>query len=106
MLKYYKLNQDKTVSICTQEEYCDHYRENIVEHVGDDDIFGRRVSTIFLGIRHNLLGEKPLLFETMVFDYKNSHGNDIYLERYSTWHEAKEGHDRAIQWVLDGCKDE
>lgn len=103
---YYKLNEDKTVSICTQKEYFHHCRDDFQKHLGDDDIFGRRVSTVFLGINHNFYGKKPILFETMIFDYKNADGDDIYSERYSTWDEAKAGHERAIQWVLNGCKPE
>jgi hypothetical protein len=51
------------------------------------------VSTVFLGLDHNLSNEGPLLlFETMVFDGKL----DQEMERYSTWQEAVEGH---IRWV-------
>jgi hypothetical protein len=41
----------------------------------------------------------------MVFDEPKS-GTDIYMDRYTTWDEAIEGHKKAIQWVLDGCIDE
>jgi hypothetical protein len=29
-----------------------------------------------------------------------------YQERYSTWKEAEEGHQKAIEWIKNGCKDE
>jgi len=54
---------------------------------------GMLVSTLFLGLDHNLLGGRPLLFETMVFAGKWS---DIWTERYSTRDEALAGHARAL----------
>ena len=41
----------------------------------------------------------------MVFSPKGG-GNDIYCNRYSTWQEAAAGHEKAIQWIKDGCKHE
>ncbi len=73
--------------------------------VADDIINGKHVSTIWLGLDHNHFGGRPLLFETMVFDNPRC-GHDIYMNRYTTWDEAVEGHKKAIQWVLDGCKEE
>lgn len=68
-----------------------------------------RISTVFLGLDHGLRefherneNYKPLIFETMIF--KN--GTDIYCTRYSTWKEAEQGHEVALQWVKDGCKEE
>jgi hypothetical protein len=39
----------------------------------------------------------------MIFKAKRSLD---YCERYSTWDEALEGHNKAIEWVKDGCKDD
>src|SRR5437773_1498037 len=48
------------------------------------------VSTIFLGLNHQFFEDAPpLLFETMVF--RNGHGDE--QERYTTWHEAEQGHE-------------
>lgn len=77
-----------------------------------DVLMGVLVSTVFLGTDHKFSTEeekqrpdyKPDIFETMIFD-KMGKGNDIYCDRYSTWKEAEEGHKKAIQWVLDGCKE-
>jgi len=49
-----------------------------------------------LGLDHSYDGGRPLLFETMVF---NNSGDSKYLERYSNWEEAEEGHKRAVKWV-------
>ena len=61
-------------------------------HVRDtarDDV---RVSTVFLGVDHGFGGRREL-FETMLF----VNGTDQGVERYSTWDEAEEGHER---WVM------
>lgn len=50
------------------------------------------VSTVFLGIDHNFLSKgDPILFETMIFG-----GGNEFQERYSTWDEAEEGHNRVL----------
>jgi hypothetical protein len=53
------------------------------------------VSTVFLGLDHNWGDGPPILFETMIFGGER----DEYQERYSTWGEAEEGHQRAIELV-------
>lgn len=77
--------------------------------VGRSRIDDKLVSTVFLGLDHGypeLLKVcrelyKPKIFETMVFEKKE----DIYCDRYSTWKEAEKGHQKAIDWVNNGCKD-
>ena len=70
--------------------------ETAERHVADDMVGKTRVSTVFLGIDHNLFGTgKIILFETMIFGGKH---ND-YQERYSTWEEAEKGHKRALRLV-------
>ena len=52
------------------------------------------VSTVFLGLDHNLSYQgPPLLFETMVFGGPS----DEAMCRYSTWSEAVAGHARACK---------
>jgi hypothetical protein len=60
-----------------------------VRDTARDDV---RVSTVFLGLDHGFGGRKEL-FETMVF----VNGAEEGCERYSTWSEAEEGHER---WVM------
>lgn len=106
MSHYYYLNEDHTTRPCTQEEYGEQYvlmTKNKLKHVACDTLNDCTISTVWLGINHAYDGEKPHIFETMIFsgvDTKN------YQERYSTWEDAKEGHGRAIHWVLDGCKED
>jgi hypothetical protein len=54
-----------------------------------------RVSTVFLGLDYGY-GGQPLLFETMIFGGEN----DGYCDRYATWEEAEEGHQRACELVV------
>ncbi len=53
------------------------------------------VSTVFLGIDHSSDNEKPLLFETMIFNGEH----DQKMWRYSTWEEAEAGHQIACEIV-------
>lgn len=61
------------------------------------------ISTVWLGLDHNVFGPKPLIFETMVFS-PDDHG-DHDMERYSTEAEAIEGHKRMVlKWAKKGSK--
>jgi hypothetical protein len=65
------------------------------EYVDD----GVMVSTVFLGIDHSfLLGEKPILWETMVFGGKF----DQHETRFSTRQEALDGHKRICDAIKAG----
>lgn len=58
------------------------------------------VSTVFLAIDHNYdysSNPKPILFETMIFGgYR-----DGDQERYSSWDEALEGHNRIVNEIIE-----
>lgn len=59
------------------------------------ELEGAAVSTVFLGIDHNFIGQDgdPLLFETLVFYGDGGLGS---LRRYFTWAEAAEGHEEIV----------
>ena len=60
-----------------------------VRRVKSDEINDRSiVTTLFLGVDHNLGEGKPLIFETLVLGGP-LHGK---IDRYSTWEEAERGH--------------
>lgn len=111
---YYKLDENKNVIPCNNKEWGEQ-RELMArtntKHVGEEIINDKIISTVWLGLDHNTLlwtGSKnhpPHVFETMIFD-KEDGPYGCYLDRYSTWKEAEEGHQRAIQWVKDGCKED
>lgn len=97
----YVLLPDKTYREADLYEWSEQFEEMSKKgerHVGDDHVCGKHVSTVWLGLDHNLHGGAPHVFETMVFDTPRG-GNDIYMDRYSTWEEAEEGHQKAIEWV-------
>jgi hypothetical protein len=51
------------------------------------------VSTVFLGIDHNFGPGPRIMFETMVFGGPE----DGYQQRYSTWDDAKMGHEAIVR---------
>jgi hypothetical protein len=53
---------------------------------------GRWISTVWLGLDHSYFGDPPLIFETMVFDSRESM-TPLTSERYSTEIEALAGHE-------------
>ncbi len=57
-----------------------------------------KVSTVFLGLDHELFEGVPFLFETMIF---SNDENDGYQKRYTTWEEAEAGHQKAIELVFE-----
>lgn len=66
---------------------------------------GTRVSTVFLGVDHAFFGDgPPILFETMVF----AEGSwvDLLMERYTTWDEAKAGHEEIVERLKKEAKNE
>lgn len=63
-----------------------------------DDVGGVQVSTVFLVIDHNIGGDRPVLFETMVF----RGGRGELCERYCTRAEALAGHAEMVRRVRDG----
>ena len=97
------LNEDKTYRPCTYGEWTQqlkYMRETKTKHVASTDVNGYWVSTVWLGLDHNAHGGPPLLFETMVFEGRNSRMEE-YCCRYSTWKEAESGHKEAVQWAKD-----
>jgi len=68
--------------------------------VGNTTIGNYFISTVFLGVNHNFSNSgSPVLFETMIFD--DDH-NSVYMERYTDWEEAEEGHQKTCRLVLAG----
>jgi hypothetical protein len=60
------------------------------ERIGD--IF---ISTVFLGLDHALNSNIPVLWETMIFGGEH----DQYQERYTSYEDALEGHQTALNLV-------
>ncbi len=103
----YFLNPDHTVRECTLEEWSSQHEDMRLNHTITlcfTELNNKAISTVWIGIDLNFLGNKPLLFETMVF--QGGTGGDIYTDRYSTWDEALVGHQKAIEWVKAGCSED
>lgn len=62
-----------------------------------DDETEVTVSTVFLGMDHNFVGSKPLLYETMVF----GGDNDGLCHRTSTAGEASRMHQVVVDTVIN-----
>lgn len=108
---YYRLNADKSVSpivgrlgdenSATMEwaREFEKFQDRIVAH---DDVDGRLVSTVFLGLDHGFGSGPPVLFETMVFSnetktfrwstHEREYHEELDQRRYCTWAEAVAGH--------------
>jgi hypothetical protein len=67
--------------------------------VGQDEIGGYMISTVFVGVDLNWIDEgPPLLFETMIFGERGS-GDDLECRRYATWDDAAAGHAEMVARV-------
>lgn len=62
---------------------------------------GRWVSTVFLGLDHNLGFGRPKLFETMVFGSREGPLDEEGCWRYETWEEAEVGHQRVVEELME-----
>ena len=58
---------------------------------------GTYVSTVWLGIAHGFEGNKPRIFETMVFPIRGKWGEPLSCQRYCTEEEALKGHVAAME---------
>jgi len=90
---FYALDNKKVVHpVDNLTEWGTKWRKN--RRVALTNVLGTTVSTVFLGIDHSFgHGAAPMLFETMVFPTSELIG------RCSTWQEAKELHERAVQRI-------
>ncbi|MCF8605126.1 hypothetical protein L5I01_17365 [Gordonia sp. HY442] len=79
---------------------------DIDRRVGDTDVGEVRVSTVWMGIDHNMTGVgPPLIFETMLFVNDDEDEGDYRhnaLVRYATEEEALRGHLAAVDALRDG----
>lgn len=91
--------------------------------IGFDTVGFFEVSTVFLGLDYSFFEHRPQLFETMVFEKRESimklpdgsersyHKSLDEQERYATIEEARAGHTAMIErvkemhtWICDACK--
>lgn len=110
MKLYYKLDENNNVVACTVDE-CERGLNRIAtdpnapERVGQTTVGDLWISTVFLSINHNFHKEgPPIIFETMIRNQKEDEWLN-YQERYCTYEQALAGHNEAVEWVKNGCKE-
>lgn len=95
---YYRLNGRETELVGGMQEMIEASLP-ITTRLFSSQIGQSRISTVFLSMDHSLAGligdGTPVLFETMVFGGEY----DEYQERYHTYDEAEEGHNRIVEMV-------
>ncbi len=86
-------NQPVAVSVTEAAQWMeDNPERKAVKQDHVDDVF---VSTVFLGLDHSWSNKGLILWETMIFGGIN----DQYQERYNSYEDALEGHQRAIDLI-------
>lgn len=111
MAHYYALDSDLSPRSChTLDEYgrwhesmpasSDWYQRKTpigFQLSRDEVVPGVEVSTVFLAINHDFLGEgEPILWETMVFAKDR---DDVYQKRYTSHAEAVERHKQICRLI-------
>ena len=95
---YYILNEKKKpvpVDALTWAKWFEKIENRIVEHT---EFNGYLISTVFLGLNHQYGNGPPFVFETMIFDQDSDRpAMDHYMDRYTTWVQACEGHWNAVK---------
>ncbi len=108
MTSYYAILDDEhNVVAATRDEWAEFFEDNEKRQVAYDEIrHGEatiKVSTVFLGLNHNLLPGPPLWFETMVF-WPGNEGWDQYQERHENWQVTAYRHSRVLAAVKDSLR--
>ena len=85
-LKYF----DRESNMISLEQYCGLSQDSKYVSVAYSEDTNKkiRISTVWLGLNHNLKDESPEIFETFVF----CHDKVINTKRYANENEALEGH--------------
>lgn len=84
-------------------EWTFRFQHESYKRVGMDEVDGRRVSTVWLGIDHSFGRQgPPLIFESMVF--AGDSWRDEWMQRYSTLADAVSGHERIVTWLRAGLR--
>jgi hypothetical protein len=96
--EYYILKDKTPIPVDDFMEWA-KWNQNADRTVKKTEIGDIIISTVFLGLNHSFDAgtNKPLLFETMIFGGEL----DGDMWRYSTWEEAEEGHEKAVQLVKE-----
>jgi hypothetical protein len=104
-VKYYILKEKEIIPCSDHIEWCNWIENSTNERIVNQTIIGEKmISTVFLGIDHSFqfreYNRDPILFETMIFNKDGTTEN--FQERYSTYHEALEGHNKILKRIKKG----
>ena len=91
----YILNDKIPVPVHDLLEWAE-WMETADRRVNFDMVGDTKISTVFLGLDRSFGGNRPVLFETMIFGGPH----DGYQERCSTWEEAEIEHNKAKSLVI------
>ena len=102
MSGWYELNEDGTTTALPDGAYparfdADHKR------IAESTVGGMWVSTVFLGLNHQLDDGPPLLFETMVFPERGNY-SEMLCWRYTTKTDAAACHAFLVAELEAGKK--
>lgn len=94
----YFILKDKTVIPVDLMTWATWFENGSYRRIAKTELKKGFVSTVFMGIDHNLSDSKEkLLFETMAFDTGTEYDGDPY--RYSTYEEAEKGHTKIVEEI-------
>lgn len=89
----WKLDENKHPVKCSPVEF-EMFLRSPSKIIKQDYVRELFVSTVFLGVNMGLFEDNPQWFETMIFE--NGCDSEVYVKRYSTWHDAYQGHKNAV----------
>lgn len=94
---WYILDENKKPKKVDSEEYSNWcYSYHNLKKVKQEYIDDFYISTVFLGLDYSMdRSGIPVLFETMIFKKEE----DVYQERYTSYDDAVEGHQKAVDLV-------
>ena len=94
MARYYD-KEGEPISLLTWGQLFEFLRYRVVAQTNVGNLM---VSTVWLGLDHDLWGHgPPLIFETMIFDSDDlGHELDQQMRRYSTLEQAIAGHAEMV----------
>jgi len=94
-MSFYYDKNGKPIDRSTWSEQLEKYKA--IAHTKLPD--GKLISTIWLGLDHGHGEGPPLIFESMVFP-EDGNMSELECRRYSTYADAKAGHDELIdKWM-------
>lgn len=99
--RFYRL-VNRTPVRCTLMEYATAMQDDANRIVAQANVGELQISTVFTGIDQNWGGDKPILFETVVFGLPDELRPQW---RFSTWDEAMAKHQQLVATLTEHGQD-